>query len=128
MAGITDCITKQNMQIYSGRFPLGHNCWATRYVQSHLSLELVCTVGVSPSLVSRYCEDYSFFYSLPGVYRRSIFKIRPNILIGLQKLRLRPKDQSQLFIHLIFLRQFCGKQKWHCGIDQILSYSAKVFT
>ena len=32
---------------------------------------------------------------LPGVYRRLIFKIRPNILIGLQKLRLRPKDWSQ---------------------------------
>ena len=37
-----------------------------------------------------------------GVYRRSIFKIRPNILIGLKKLRLRPKDRSRLFIHLIF--------------------------
>ena len=37
-----------------------------------------------------------------GVYRRSIFKIRPNILIGLQKLRLRPKDRSRLFIYLIF--------------------------
>ena len=39
-----------------------------------------------------------------GVYRRSIFKIRPNILIGLQKLRVRPKDQSRsrLFIYLIF--------------------------
>ena len=45
---------------------------------------------------------------IAGVYRRSIFKIRPNILIGLQKLRLRPKDQSRsrLFIYLIFLRQF----------------------
>ena len=42
----------------------------------------------------------------PGVYRRSIFKIRPNILIGLQKLWLRPKDRSRLFIYLIFLRQF----------------------
>ena len=44
-----------------------------------------------------------------GVYRRSIFEIRPNILIGLQKLRLRPKDRSRsrLFIYLIFLlRQF----------------------
>ena len=43
-----------------------------------------------------------------GVYRRSIFKIRPNILIGLQKLRLRPKDQSRsrLFIYLNFLRWF----------------------
>ena len=41
-----------------------------------------------------------------GVYRRSIFKIRPNcILIGRQKLRLRPKDRSQLFFYLIFLRQ-----------------------
>ena len=30
-----------------------------------------------------------------GIYRRSIFKIRPNTLIGLQKLRLRPKDQSR---------------------------------
>ena len=30
--------------------------------------------------------------NVPGVYRRSIFKIRPHILIGLQKLRLRPKD------------------------------------
>ena len=40
------------------------------------------------------------------VYRRSIFKIRQNILIGLQKLRLRPKDRSlsQLFIYLNFLR------------------------
>ena len=41
-----------------------------------------------------------------GIYRRSIFEIRPNILIGLQKLRLRPKDRSRLFIYLIFLRQF----------------------
>ena len=41
-----------------------------------------------------------------GVYRKSILKIRPNILIGLQKLRLRPKDRSRLFIYLIFLRQF----------------------
>ena len=42
------------------------------------------------------------------VYRRSIFKIRPNILIGAQKLRLRPKDRSRspLFIYSIFLRQF----------------------
>ena len=30
-----------------------------------------------------------------GVYRRLIFEIRPIILIGLQKLRLRPKDQNQ---------------------------------
>ena len=29
----------------------------------------------------------------PGVYRRSIFKIRPKILIGLQKLRLSPKKR-----------------------------------
>ena len=44
----------------------------------------------------------------PGVYRRSIFEIRPNILIGLQKIRLRPKDRSQsgLFIYLNFLRRF----------------------
>ena len=41
-----------------------------------------------------------------GVYRRSIFKIRPNILIGLQKLRLRPKGRSRLFIYFIFLRRF----------------------
>ena len=33
-----------------------------------------------------------------GIYRRWLFKIRPNILIGLQKLRLRPKDRSRLFI------------------------------
>ena len=41
---------------------------------------------------------------LTGIYRRSIFKIRPNILIGLQKLRLRPKDRSRsrLSIYLIF--------------------------
>ena len=41
-----------------------------------------------------------------GVYRRSIFKIRPNILIGLQKLQLRPKDRSRsrLFIYLNILR------------------------
>ena len=32
---------------------------------------------------------------ISGVYRRSIFKIRPNILIGLQKIRLRPKDRSR---------------------------------
>ena len=31
-----------------------------------------------------------------GVYRRSIFKIRPNMLIGLQKLRLRPKDRINI--------------------------------
>ena len=39
-----------------------------------------------------------------GVHRLLIFKIRPNILIGLQKLRLRPKDQSRsrLFIYLNF--------------------------
>ena len=37
-----------------------------------------------------------------GVYQRSIFKIRPNILIGLQKLRLRPKDRSRLFIYWNF--------------------------
>ena len=41
-----------------------------------------------------------------GVYRRSIFKIRPNILIGLQNLWLRPKDRSRLFIYWNFLRQF----------------------
>jgi hypothetical protein len=40
--------------------------------------------------------------SSSGVYRRSIFEIRPNILIGLQKLRLRPKDRSRLSIYLIF--------------------------
>ena len=41
-----------------------------------------------------------------GVYQRSIFKIRPNIIIGLQKLKIRPKDrsQSQSLIYLIFLR------------------------
>ena len=53
---------------------------------------------------------YHFINSaiVAGVYRRSIFKIRPNILIGLQKLRLRPKDQSRsrLFIYLNFLRGF----------------------
>ena len=37
-----------------------------------------------------------------GVYRRSIFKIRPNILIGLQKLRLRPKDRSRSRLFIIF--------------------------
>ena len=42
----------------------------------------------------------------PGIYRRSIFKIRPNILIGLKKLQLRPKDRSRsrLFIYLIFFK------------------------
>ena len=44
--------------------------------------------------------------SLAGIYRRLIFKIRPNILIGLQKLRLRPKDRSRLFIYWNFLRRF----------------------
>ena len=47
-------------------------------------------------------SNYFFWHKKSGVYRRSIFKIRPNILIGLQKLRLRPKDRSQsrLFIYL----------------------------
>ena len=37
-----------------------------------------------------------------GVYRRSIFNIRPNILIGLQKLQLRPKDRSRSRLFIIF--------------------------
>ena len=57
-----------------------------------------------------YRLEHHICHKCPGVYRRSIFKIRPNILIGLQKLRLRPKDRSQsqsrLFIYLNFLRQF----------------------
>ena len=53
-------------------------------------------------------QDSKTLPTFSGVYRRSIFKIRPNILIGLQKLRLRPKDRSRsrLFIYLIFLRRF----------------------
>ena len=50
---------------------------------------------------------YSFYFRsltpyLSGVYRRSIFKIRPKILIGLQKLRLRPKDRSRSRLFIIF--------------------------
>ena len=39
-----------------------------------------------------------------GVHLLLIFKIRPNILIGIQKFRLRPKDRSrsQLLIYLNF--------------------------
>ena len=61
---------------------------------------------IIPSQVSIFYSNYYLVMSLTGVYRRSIFKIRPNKLIGLQKLRLRPKDGSRLFIYLIFLRQF----------------------
>ena len=60
------------------------------------------------------CFDSGFkaflilYVHLTGIYRRSTFKIRPNILIGLQKLRLRPKDRSRsrLFIYWNFLRRF----------------------
>ena len=64
------------------------------------------------SLFSQCSEMFSLLqaenFQRSGVYQRSIFKIRPNILIGLQKLRLRPKDQTEanyLSIH-IFLRLF----------------------
>ena len=59
-------------------------------------------VCVSESLDQSHLHTFCvthFFFQEPGVYRRLIFKIRPNILIGLQKLRLRPKDQSRLFIY-----------------------------
>ena len=56
------------------------------------------------SLKSRNCREFK----TSGVYRMSIFKIRPNILIGLQKLQLRPKDLSRirLFIYWNLLRLF----------------------
>ena len=39
-----------------------------------------------------------------------------------------PIQSASKMILFDFLRQLCGQQKWHCGIDQTLSYSAKVFT
>ena len=48
----------------------------------------------------------TYAYQRAGIYRRSIFEIRLNILIGLKKLRLRPKDRSRLFIYWNFLRRF----------------------
>ena len=49
-------------------------------------------------------HDQTYREVMAGVYRRAIFKIRPNILIGQKKLRLRPKDRSRsrLSIYLIF--------------------------
>ena len=40
-------------------------------------------------------KNYGSSKSAKIVLSRSIFKIRPIILIGLQKLRLRPKDRNQ---------------------------------
>ena len=67
-----------------------------------------CSETVLSSLT--FLELYSqvlknrYFINLfsAGVYRRSIFEIRPNILIGLQKLRLRPKDRSRSRLFIIF--------------------------
>ena len=76
-----------------------------------------CTLGYPIQIGSDYALPYKlvsthFFYILlplhTGIYRRSNFEIRPNILIGLLKLRLRPKDRSRsrLFIYLHFLGRF----------------------
>ncbi len=62
--------------------------------------------------------------------RLLIFKIRPNILIGLQKLRLRPKDQSRswLFIYWNFLRRFSYvlHYKYHTTKQQATLFSSKM--
>ena len=76
-----------------------------------------------------------FFNTLHlGVYRRSIFKIRPNILIGLQKLQLRPKDRSRLFIYLfIYLNllrwfSFVLPYKYHTTKQQATLVSSKMIS
>ena len=48
------------------------------------------------------CCGFHHWSFSTGIYRRSLFKIRPNILIGLQKLRLRPKDRSRSRLFIIF--------------------------
>ena len=81
---------------------------ADRTMQVRFGLKVVWESWVGGIWLREHSYMTSDFWlvgrSSSGVYRRSIFEIRPNILIGLQKLRLRPKDRSRsrLFIYLIF--------------------------
>ena len=70
-----------------------------RFLQELLSFQILDNPNASHTQMARKLATIG-----AGFYRRSIFKIRPNILIGLQKLRLRPKDRSRsrYFFH------FCG--------------------
>ena len=53
-----------------------------------------------------------FIYFRAGVHQLLIFKIRPNILIGLQKLQLRPKDWSRSRLFIIFAVSRTGTALW----------------
>ena len=75
--------------------------WPRLYPYSQ-SLLISCAVSNFYGTEIRIWAGFGQIGSTTGIYRRSTFTIRPNILIGLQKLRLRPKDRSQLFIYLIF--------------------------
>ena len=56
--------------------------------------------------------------------QRAVYKIRLNIFIGLQKLRLRPKDQSRsrLFIYLTFLRRFSYFYPIHTNVSSVVEF------
>ena len=104
---IATCILFSQTEMTCGL--LNSEVWLPNFskFKAFLDLALFLVSILKVALYPKGFFNWSHLQSnVPGVYRRSIFKIRPHILIGLQKLWFRPKDRSRLFIYWNFLRQF----------------------